>query len=113
MTTKNLNKKIAVLFGCGGDRDKTKRKEMGDIAYKYCDKVYITTDNPRNENPEDICKMIGNEYILDRKEAILKAKKELNSEYVLLILGKGHEKYQEINNIKYSFDDKEIYLNYN
>lgn len=102
-----LNNKIAVIFGCGGDRDKNKRKLMGDIVRKYADKIYITSDNPRTEDPEEICKQIGNNYIVDREKAIMKSF-ELSKDWIILILGKGDEEYQ-IFKKKYYYSDVQIY----
>ncbi len=104
------NKKPVLLFGCGGDRDKTKRKLMGEIANKLSSVTYITDDNPRNENPAKIRKKILAHCpkaieIPDRKKAIIKAIKELNKNEILIIAGKGHENYQIIKNKKYKFDD--------
>ena len=94
--------KISLVFGCGGDRDKDKRPEMGKIAKKYCDKIYLTDDNPRNENPKlirsQITKNIKNSNfneIPSRSKAILTAVDELSSGDILIVAGKGHESYQE------------------
>ena len=99
-----------LVFGCGGNRDKSKRAKMGKIANKYANKIYITDDNPRNENPEDIrqaihfhCSKAFN--IGDRRLAIKTAIENLNPKETLIIAGKGHEKYQEIKGVKYPFDD--------
>ncbi|NWF66151.1 MAG: UDP-N-acetylmuramoyl-L-alanyl-D-glutamate--2,6-diaminopimelate ligase [Campylobacterales bacterium] len=113
-------REITVIFGAGGDRDKTKRPLMGRIAEMFAKKIYITSDNPRSENPlhiiEDILNGIENKtkvsIFLDRKEAICKAIDNLNSHEVLLILGKGDEEYQEINGIKYPFSDSKIVTDY-
>ena len=107
------NKKPVLLFGCGGDRDKTKRKLMGEIANKLSSVTYITDDNPRNENPAKIRKKILAHCpkaieIPDRKKAIIKAIKELNKNEILIIAGKGHENYQIIKNKKYKFDDFQL-----
>jgi len=107
------NKKPSVLFGCGGERDKNKRKTMGIIAKKYASKIYITDDNPRNEDPLKIRKSIlkycsNGIEIPDRKKAIIIAVKELEMNEVLVIAGKGHEKVQIINNKKIKFNDLEI-----
>jgi len=107
---------IVVVFGAGGDRDRDKRPKMGLVAAKYAKKIYITSDNPRSENPNDIIDeiakpLIGKEGIFkipDRKEAILRATKELEEGEVLLILGKGDEDTIEINGKKYPFDDRLI-----
>ena len=102
-----FNKKMYVLFGCGGNRDKTKRAKMGKIASKYADKIIITSDNSRDEDTLDIIKEIfsGVEeekicYIIpNRRDAITFAINQLDNESILLLLGKGHEKYEIINRI--------------
>lgn len=109
-------KDLVTVFGAGGDRDKEKRAKMGEVASRFCKKIYITSDNPRSENPKDI---IGEIYkgvvdkdrailIEDRKEAIKEAIKNLKKDEVLLILGKGDEIYQEIMGEKIPFDDREV-----
>ena len=104
------NKKPHVVFGCGGNRDKDKRSKMGLIANRYADRVYITDDNPRNENPALIRKSIlinckkGIE-IADRKEAIKIAINNLKKNDILIIAGKGHEKIQINQNKLKFFDD--------
>ncbi|NDI33670.1 UDP-N-acetylmuramoyl-L-alanyl-D-glutamate--2,6-diaminopimelate ligase [Chengkuizengella sediminis] len=114
---------IICVFGCGGDRDRTKRPLMGQIAAKYCDYVYVTSDNPRTENPIhillDIEKGIINsgmtrsqyELIEDRHQAINQAISNANAKDVLLIAGKGHETYQEVQGIKKDFDDRLVAKN--
>ena len=110
--------KIIVLFGCGGDRDKTKRSLMGEIASKYANKIIITSDNSRGENKLEIIKdilkgidIISDFYVIpNRKNAIKFAVKNLNDEYVLLLLGKGHEKYEIDKNGKHDFDEKKIVM---
>lgn len=121
-TIRNIVKnqqKIIVVVGCGGNRDKTKRPIMGKVAVKYADKSLFTSDNPRNEDPaaiiddmkkdllpEDLLKVIT---VVDRREAILNATSLAEENDVILIAGKGHEKYQVINDKKFDFDDvKEI-----
>lgn len=111
--------KVYTIIGCGGNRDKTKRKEMGLIATKYSDYVIFTNDNPRNENPKDIindiiCELSNTNYeiIEDRRNAIKKGISILKKNDILLILGKGHENYQIVNGIKYHFSDKEEVLKY-
>ncbi len=106
---------ISVVFGAGGDRDKSKRALMGKVASKYAKKLYITSDNPRSEDPleiiKDIVQGINNTHTLivpDRKQAIIKAIKELEKDEILLILGKGDEEYQEINGKKIPFSDIEV-----
>ena len=105
--------KPVLLFGCGGERDKTKRRSMGLIANKYASRIYVTDDNPRNENPanirQTILKFCSNGIeIPNRKEAIKIAVRELKINETLIIAGKGHEKIQIINNKKIKFDDAEI-----
>ena len=106
---------LKVLFGCGGNRDVGKRKLMAMHASSLADEVYITDDNPRHENPKKIrdqislyCKKAI--VIANRKQAIKKAIKKLKANDILLVAGKGHEKYQEISGKKYFFDDKEVVL---
>ena len=111
---KNESKgRLFVLFGCGGDRDKEKRPVMGQIANKLADVVFITDDNPRNENPEEIrneimkgCPKAYN--IAGRENAIKEAFKMLEENDILILAGKGHEKYIIINNEKIPFDEKKI-----
>ena len=112
------NETLITVFGCGGNRDKEKRPVMGDIACKYSDKVIITSDNPRDEKPEDIIEQIQkgvkpSDYkktlsITDRKEAIKAAVTMLEPNDIILVAGKGHENYQEIKGIKHDFDDKKV-----
>ena len=102
--------KPAILFGCGGDRDKSKRKSMALIANKYAGKIYITDDNPRNENPSKIRKNILKHCpraieISDRRKAIKVAIKELKMNEILIVAGKGHEKFQILKNKTIKFDD--------
>ena len=111
------NQQIITVVGCGGNRDKTKRPEMAKIAYDLSDTVFFTSDNPRNENPDailaDMLKGIENEddskvfVISDRKQAIKLAIATAQKTDIVLIAGKGHEKYQEINGVKHHFDDVE------
>ena len=110
---KQFNKKVDVVFGCGGDRDKGKRYKMGKIANQFASKIYLTNDNPRSENPTSIIKQIKTgcsraKIILDRKIAIKTAINNLNTESNLLIAGKGHENYQIINNQKKYFSDQKV-----
>ena len=111
------NKKINLLFGCGGDRDQNKRSKMGKIADNYADEIYLTDDNPRFENPnkirKDIKKGIKKRKIIEqsnRAKAISKAIKGLNTGDILLVAGKGHEKTQDIGKKKIFFSDKKIIL---
>lgn len=120
-TIKKLRKgheQIITVVGCGGDRDKTKRPIMAQSACDLSDKVILTSDNPRTENASEILNDMQasltsaakRKYIsiADRKEAIKTAVSLANKEDIILVAGKGHEKYQDINGIKYPFDDKEI-----
>jgi UDP-N-acetylmuramoyl-L-alanyl-D-glutamate--2,6-diaminopimelate ligase len=120
-TIKKLKKgieKLITVVGCGGDRDKTKRPLMAEVACEYSDKVVFTSDNPRSEDPAEIIKDMEagvsaaarRKYIsiVDRKEAIKTAISLADKEDIILVAGKGHEKYQEIKGIKNHFDDKEV-----
>lgn len=105
--------RLVVLFGCGGDRDKKKRPLMGEIAEKFSDIAIVTDDNPRNEDADKIRKeIIGNSKKLvnlkNRKSAIRKSIKFLQSKDILIIAGKGHEKYQIIKGKQLPFDDLKI-----
>ena len=110
--------KIITVFGAGGDRDKTKRPEMGNIAAKLSDLVIVTSDNPRTENPSKIINDIlagiseeAKENVLeieDRRQAIKTALKLAKKNDLIVIAGKGHEDYQEINGKRHPFSDKEI-----
>jgi murE/murF fusion protein len=106
-------KKIALLFGCGGNRDQNKRAKMGKIADLFSNKIYLTDDNPRLEQPskirKDIKKGIKKQKVLEysnRAKAIAEAIKNLNTGEILLVAGKGHEKIQEIGVKKIFFSDK-------
>ena len=111
------DKKISVLFGCGGNRDQNKRSKMGEIASNYSDNIFLTDDNPRLENPKkirgDIKKGIKKKFveISNRSKAISVAIKNLNTGDILLVAGKGHEKTQDIKNKKIYFSDRKIILN--
>jgi len=119
---KTPNQQLITVVGCGGDRDKTKRPVMAHIAAKYSDKVMLTSDNPRSENPDVIIAEMyaGVELVLQKKviknvqreDAIHTAIQLLQHGDILLVAGKGHENYQEINGIKHHFDDKEIIEKY-
>ena len=109
--------RVISLFGCGGDRDKTKRPIMGKISGEIADYTIITSDNPRTETPEEIVKEIeagikstNGEYtcIVDRKEAIKYAIEMANKKDIIVLAGKGHEPYQEINHKTYPFDERII-----
>ncbi|MBE5748188.1 MAG: UDP-N-acetylmuramoyl-L-alanyl-D-glutamate--2,6-diaminopimelate ligase [Clostridiales bacterium] len=103
--------KLICVFGCGGNRDKTKRKTMGQIASKFCDFVFITSDNPRFEDPFDIMFQVqegvssDHQLVCNRGQAITTALNVAKNGDTVAILGKGHEKYQEINGAKYPFCD--------
>ena len=107
--------KLSCVFGCGGDRDKTKRPIMGAIAERMADKAWLTSDNPRTENPTDIINDVRAgmktdkfSVVENREEAIYKACAELKDGDWLVIAGKGHEDYQIIGKTKHHFDDREI-----
>ena len=112
------NEQLITVVGCGGDRDKTKRPVMANIASTLSDKAIFTSDNPRTENPEIIIQEMEQGVepqnfkktisILDRKQAIKTACQLANPNDIILIAGKGHETYQEINGVKYDFDDLQI-----
>ena len=108
--------RLITLFGCGGERDTEKRALMGKIAEKYSDKIYITNDNPRGEDPEkiisdilqgikEICKTV---VLPDRKEAITAAFSELKKDDILLLVGKGNENYLVDKEGRRSFSEREI-----
>ncbi len=111
-----LNRKITVVFGCGGDRDKGKRSIMGQVAINNADEVIITSDNPRGEDPWQIMldiegKNINNpkiEKFISRKEAIEYAIRKMTVNEIVLIAGKGHEKYQEVAGEKIYFSDYDL-----
>jgi UDP-N-acetylmuramoyl-L-alanyl-D-glutamate--2,6-diaminopimelate ligase len=120
-TIKNLrqgNEQVITVVGCGGDRDKTKRPVMAEVACEYSDKVILTSDNPRSEDPLEILKDMQAGVnaaakkkvisIADRREAIKTAVSLAGNDDIVLIAGKGHEKYQDIKGVKYDFDDKKI-----
>nr|WP_307774483.1 UDP-N-acetylmuramoyl-L-alanyl-D-glutamate--2,6-diaminopimelate ligase [uncultured Cetobacterium sp.] len=109
------NGRVITVFGCGGDRDRTKRPVMGSIAEKYSDYVIVTSDNPRTEDPEFIISEVlsgikgkNHEVEPDRKLAIKKAIKKAQKDDIILIAGKGHETYQILGKTKIHFDDREI-----
>ena len=109
---------IITVFGCGGDRDRSKRPEMAAISAKYSDRVVVTSDNPRFEKPDDIIAevMVGFETgdrakvisITNRREAIRAAVALAKPGSIILVAGKGHENYQDIEGVKHHFDDKEV-----
>lgn len=109
--------RLFVVFGCGGDRDKSKRPIMGDIATRHADVTIITSDNPRSEDPMQIIRDIeqgihANGHIVyqlvDRKQAIARAIELANKDDIVLVAGKGHEAYQQIGNIRHPFSDHEV-----
>jgi UDP-N-acetylmuramyl-tripeptide synthetase len=109
--------RVITVFGCGGDRDRTKRAPMGEIAGRLSDLVIVTSDNPRSEDPESILSEIepglkrsGLEYlkIQDRRDAIFRAIREARAGDLVLIAGKGHETYQIIGTTRTHFDDREV-----
>ncbi|MEP7196385.1 MAG: UDP-N-acetylmuramoyl-L-alanyl-D-glutamate--2,6-diaminopimelate ligase [Saprospiraceae bacterium] len=114
---KKSNQSIITVVGCGGNRDKTKRPQMAAIAVELSDKIIFTADNPRDEDPLEILremeggvrKDFSTKYISipDREQAIKTACLLSNYSDIILVAGKGHEKYQDVKGIKYSFDDKE------
>jgi UDP-N-acetylmuramoyl-L-alanyl-D-glutamate--2,6-diaminopimelate ligase len=120
-TIKKLKKgfeSVITVVGCGGDRDRTKRPIMAEVACEHSDKVIFTSDNPRSEEPLQIIRDMEaglapaykRKYlsIADRREAIKTAISLAKPEDIILVAGKGHEKYQEIKGVKHHFDDKEV-----
>nr|WP_148296804.1 UDP-N-acetylmuramoyl-L-alanyl-D-glutamate--2,6-diaminopimelate ligase [Halalkalibacter akibai] len=106
---------IIAIVGCGGDRDKTKRPIMAKVAVKYADRSIFTSDNPRSEDPKEIIKdmVVGLKeenygVIVDRQQAIRQAINEAKKDDIIVIAGKGHETYQEINGVRTHFDDREV-----
>lgn len=109
------SRKVIVVFGCGGDRDKTKRPLMGRIASNLADIVFVTDDNPRFENPElirfDILKGAEHAFeISPREEAIFRAVQMAQEDDIVVIAGKGHEEYQDCQGIRYKLSDKTVAL---
>jgi len=112
------NQRLITVVGAGGDRDKTKRPQMASIALKYSDRVVLTSDNPRSEDPmailEDMQQGIGDDQghktvsISDRREGIRTACMMAEKNDIILVAGKGHETYQEIQGVRHHFDDREI-----
>jgi UDP-N-acetylmuramoyl-L-alanyl-D-glutamate--2,6-diaminopimelate ligase len=108
--------RLWVVFGCGGDRDKTKRPIMGKIASQNADKIVITSDNPRTEDPQTIVDEIvqgvdssaNTVQLVNREEAIAYALKEADKDDIILIAGKGHEAYQQIGTVKHAYSDQEV-----
>lgn len=114
------HEQVITVVGCGGDRDKTKRPLMAEVACDLSDRVILTSDNPRSEAPEDILEEMEQGVntagrrktirIADRREAIKAAVNFSQPEDIILVAGKGHEKYQEIKGVRYPFDDKKVLL---
>ncbi|GAB4337089.1 MAG: UDP-N-acetylmuramoyl-L-alanyl-D-glutamate--2,6-diaminopimelate ligase [Flammeovirgaceae bacterium] len=114
---KKSSQKVITVVGCGGNRDATKRPIMAKIAAQMSDKVILTSDNPRNEDPEEILRQMElglddlekkkSVKIVDRREAIKYAVQLAHQQDIILLAGKGHETYQEIKGVKHHFDDKE------
>jgi UDP-N-acetylmuramoyl-L-alanyl-D-glutamate--2,6-diaminopimelate ligase len=112
---------VITVVGCGGDRDRTKRPKMGNIASELSNQVIFTSDNPRSEDPQDILDEIEKGVspenfkktltIIDRKQAIKTACKLANQGDIILVAGKGHENYQEIKGERFHFDDLEELTN--
>ena len=108
--------RLFCVFGCGGDRDRTKRPRMGEAVAETADFAIVTSDNPRSENPENIIKEIVSgipagfayETEPDRVKAIHRAAGLTQPGDLLLVAGKGHEDYQEINGVRHHLDDREI-----
>ncbi|HAM51811.1 MAG TPA: UDP-N-acetylmuramoyl-L-alanyl-D-glutamate--2,6-diaminopimelate ligase [Nitrospiraceae bacterium] len=115
ITNKERHARIITVFGCGGNRDRGKRPVMGEIATRLSDSVYITSDNPRKEDPLEIIReiesgIIKDNYLIvpDRKDAINMAVDKARHGDVVIIAGKGHEDYQEIRERRYPFNDREV-----
>jgi UDP-N-acetylmuramoyl-L-alanyl-D-glutamate--2,6-diaminopimelate ligase len=112
------NEKVITVIGCGGDRDKGKRPQMAAIACEYSDRVILTSDNPRSEDPEailnDMREGVPPQYfrksisVTDRREAIRTACALAKPGDIILVAGKGHEKYQEVKGVKHPFDDRQV-----
>ena len=113
---KDASQKLTVVFGAGGDRDTSKRPEMAKVSEEFADKIIVTSDNPRTENPDLIITDILDGFesldsvksITNRREAIERAISEASENEIILIAGKGHENYQEVNGKRHHFDDREI-----
>lgn len=111
--------RIITIFGCGGDRDASKRPKMAQVSEQYSDLTIVTSDNPRSENPETICREILAGFKkpdtfaveLDRKSAILKALQMATPDDLVLIAGKGHETYQIFSHKTIEFDDRKVAKN--
>ena len=110
-------KRIICLFGCGGNRSKARRYEMGEVSSRLADLTVVTSDNPRNEEPMDIIndilvgvKKADGAYVTipDRKEAIRYCMEQGREGDVIILAGKGHEDYQEIKGVKHHMDEREL-----
>lgn len=118
----SINKDLIVVVGCGGDRDRGKRSVMGKIASENSSLAIFTSDNPRSEDPnsiiEDMCADLSDilknkvQKITNRQDAIISAVQSASADSIVLVAGKGHEKFQEINNKKIPFDDIQILKKY-
>jgi UDP-N-acetylmuramoyl-L-alanyl-D-glutamate--2,6-diaminopimelate ligase len=116
------NARLITVVGAGGNRDKAKRPLMGQVAAEFSQKLILTSDNPRNEKPEDIIRQMiegipaekskGVLSITDRREAIKTAVMLASGGDIILVAGKGHENYQEIGGKRYPFDDMEVLREY-
>jgi UDP-N-acetylmuramoyl-L-alanyl-D-glutamate--2,6-diaminopimelate ligase len=112
------NEQVITVVGCGGNRDKTKRPLMASIACRFSDKVVLTSDNPRDEDPMEIIREMQTGIgpsnarktlvMVDREEAIKTACMLAKENDIVLVAGKGHEPYQEIKGVKHVFDDREV-----
>lgn len=113
---KKKHQKLVVVFGAGGDRDAAKRPKMAVAAEKYADLIIVTSDNPRSENPDVIIADILQGFdslenvisLTSREKAITRAVEEAGIRDIILVAGKGHENYQEINRVRHHFDDREV-----
>ena len=112
--------RVISVFGCGGDRDTSKRAIMGEISGRIADYTFITSDNPRTEDPQKIVEQIEEgikktkgkySVVVDRTEAIKQAIKMATKRDIIVLAGKGHEPYQEINGEKHPFDERIIVRN--
>jgi UDP-N-acetylmuramoyl-L-alanyl-D-glutamate--2,6-diaminopimelate ligase len=108
--------RLWVVFGCGGDRDKSKRPVMGTVASEHADQLVITSDNPRTEDPQTIINEIVSGVsseaqmvqLLNREEAIAYALNAADKDDIILIAGKGHEAYQQIGTVKHAYSDQDV-----
>jgi UDP-N-acetylmuramoyl-L-alanyl-D-glutamate--2,6-diaminopimelate ligase len=111
---------VITVVGCGGNRDAAKRPVMADIACKFSDRVILTSDNPRYEEPQEILRQMQAGVktadlkktltVVDRREAIKTACMLARQDDIILVAGKGHETYQEVKGVKSNFDDKQVLL---